>query len=231
MHYALLKLVLDQLEAFEQSRGTTGTSPDLSSFAAWLHARTAAFPPMAAPAAAENENQEAPPLSAEAEIGRLLIFMNRYARSYIRLGLAGTPLLTPDDFAYLATVLGHQPVSKTALIAYNVHEKASGTEVIKRLLTRGLVTEQGHATDRRSKQLTVSAAGLEVLEYVFGRMEQAAQLIAGNLTSTERIQLLHLLHKLNAFHHPIYAGPRPESFEQLLQCLPPVPQSSTTEDA
>jgi DNA-binding MarR family transcriptional regulator len=159
-------------------------------------------------------------MSPEAEIGRLLIFLNRYARSYIRLGLAGTPLLTPDDFAYLATVLGHQPLSKTELIALNVHEKASGNEVIKRLLARELVAEQAHATDRRSKLLTVTPAGQALLGQVFGRMDQAAQLIAGDLTAPERQQLLHLLQKLDAFHHPIYTGPRAGTFDDLLRHLP-----------
>ncbi len=119
-------------------------------------------------------------------------------------------------------------MSKTDVIARNVHEKASGTEVIKRLLAHGLVAEQAHATDRRSKLLTITEAGRGVLGQVFGRMDQAAQLIAGDLTPAERAQLLYLLQKLDAFHHPIYAGSRPASFDQLLHHLPagPAPAAS-----
>ncbi|GAA3933873.1 MULTISPECIES: MarR family winged helix-turn-helix transcriptional regulator [Hymenobacter] len=223
MNYSFLKQLLEQVEEFDRLRPTRGAPADLASFAAWLHARTAPVPNSLPTSAQEAAVAAAPPMSPEADIGRLIIFMNRYARAYIRLGLAGTPLLTPDDFAYLATVFGHQPLSKTELIARNMHEKASGTEVIKRLLARGLVAEQAHATDRRSKQLTVTALGMEVLGRVFGPMDQAAQLIAGDLTPAERAQLLYLLQKLDAFHHPIYAGPRAESFEQLLQQLPPAP--------
>jgi DNA-binding MarR family transcriptional regulator len=227
MDYSFLKQLLEQAEAYEQSRPSSALAPALADFAAWLHARTAGNP--APESAGKNESTaQAPPMSPEAEIGKLLIFLNRYARSYIRLGLAGTPLLTPDDFAYLATVLGHQPLSKTELIAHNVHEKASGNEVIKRLLARELVTEHAHATDRRSKLLTVTPAGQAVLGEVFGRMDQAAQLIAGNLTPAERQQLLYLLQKLNAFHHPIYLAPRPGSFEGLLQNLPPQLEGAPT---
>ncbi|MCC2546591.1 MarR family transcriptional regulator [Hymenobacter sp. BT175] len=213
MKYALLKQVLEEVEAFEQTRPSAGAAM-LADFAAWLHTRTTEV------SIGMAQSVATPRMSAEAEIGKLIVFMNRYARSYIRLGLAGTPLLTPDDFAYLATVLGHQPLSKTEVIARNVHEKASGTEVIKRLLAHGLVAEQAHATDRRSKLLTVTEAGMGVLGQVFGRMDQAAQLIAGDLTPDERAQLLYLLQKLDAFHHPIYAGARPGSFEQLLRHLP-----------
>ena len=218
MAYTLLKQLLEQVEAFEQlSQGGAGSAaPDLAGFAAWLYGRTAAPPAPRGPSAPAT----VPSMPPEAEIGKLLIFLTRYARSYIRLGLAGTPLLTPDDFAYLATVMGHQPISKTELIARNIHEKATGTEVIKRLLARGLVAEQPHATDRRSKLLTITEAGGAVLGLVFGPMGQASQLIAGDLTRAERIQLLYLLKKLNAFHLPIFQEGRAGSFSDLLQHLP-----------
>ncbi|GAB2965387.1 hypothetical protein GCM10027048_38850 [Hymenobacter coalescens] len=216
MDYSLLKQLLEQVEEFDKAGGADSRPADLGSFATWLYGRTAAPPPPRGPAAPP----DVPPMPPEAEIGKLIIFLNRYARSYIRLGLAGTPLLTPDDFAYLVTVMGHQPLSKTELIARNIHEKATGTEVIKRLLARGLVAEHPHATDRRSKQLTITEAGGLLLRQVFGRMHQAAQLIAGDLTTAERAQLLYLLQKLDAFHHPIFAGPRAQSFAELLRHLP-----------
>ncbi|QIX63266.1 winged helix DNA-binding protein [Hymenobacter lutimineralis] len=223
MDYSFLKELLDQVAAYEQARPATPERATLADFSAWLQAQTAGTPPVAPTPRATVTG--APAMSVEAEIGRLLIFLNRYARSYIRLGLAGTPLLTADDFSYLATVLGHQPLTKTEMVALNVHEKASGTEVIKRLLARGLVQEQPHATDRRRKLLTLTEAGRSVLWQVFGRMEQASQLIAGDLTPVERRQLLALLEKLHAFHHPIYTAPRPESFDQLLQWLPTPPEA------
>ncbi|WP_400190780.1 MarR family winged helix-turn-helix transcriptional regulator [Hymenobacter sp. B81] len=216
MDYALLKQLLEQAEAFEQQRAAAGSPADLAAFAAWLYGRVGAPPAPRGPAAPA----DVPSMPPEAEISKLLIFLTRYARSYIRRGLAGTPLLTPDDFAYLATVMGHQPLSKTELIARNIHEKATGTEVIKRLLARGLVAEQPHHTDRRSKLLTLTEAGGAVLRQVFGRMGQAAQLVAGDLTAAERVQLLYLLQKLDAFHQPIFSGPRAESFEELLRHLP-----------
>ncbi|WP_324671261.1 MarR family winged helix-turn-helix transcriptional regulator [Hymenobacter sp. GOD-10R] len=217
MGYSLLKQLLEQLEAFEQAGEKAGPDAvhDLAHFAAWLYGRTAAPPEPRGPAAPA----EIASMPAEAEISKLLIFLTRYARSYMRLGLAGSGLLTPDDFAYLATIMGHQPLSKTDLITRNIHEKATGTEVIKRLLAKGFVAEQRHATDRRSKLLTLTPAGMAVLGQVFGPMGQVSQLVAGNLTRAERIQLLYLLQKLDAFHQPIFQGARPEQFSDLTQHL------------
>ena len=218
MNYPLLKQLLEQAEEFEGQRPAGSPADDLATFAAWLHERTAPPTAVRGPVAAYSRADVKP----EAYIVKLVISLYRYGRSYIRQALAGTPLLTPDDFAYLAGVLGPGPISKTALIVHHVHEKPSGNEVIKRLLARELVQEQPHATDGRSKLLTVTDAGRGVLFGVFGRMEQASQLVAGNLTLPERAQLLHLLQKLDAFHQPIYAA-RPKDFQELLAWLPPAP--------
>ena len=225
MNYTLLKQLLEQAEEFEHLRPATAPAADLASFAAWLHGRTAT--PSATPTAVRGPvtAYSRADVKSEAYLVKLVISLYRYGRSYIRQALAGTPLLTPDDFAYLAGVLGQGPISKTALIVHTVHEKPSGNEVIKRLLARELVQEQPHATDGRSKLLTVTDAGRQVLFGVFGRMEQAAQLVAGNLTLAERAQLLHLLQKLDAFHQPIYAA-RPADFQELLTWLPPAPEQS-----
>lgn len=219
MDYSLLKQLLEQVEAFEQHQQASHSAPaDLSRFAAWLHARTA-LGPGAQPVADEVHAVHDTP---EVQITKMVSFMNRYARQYVRLALASTVLLTFDDFAYLASLYRLQPLSKTELITQNVHEKASGTEVIKRLLAHGLVTEEPHATDRRRKLLSVTATGRQVLSEVLGRMNQVAHLVSGDLTLDERQQLVYLLQRLDAFHQQIYLAPRSESFEALMQqWLPP----------
>lgn len=219
MDYSLLKQLLEQVETFEQHQQTSHGAPaDLARFAAWLHARTAPGPGLQPVADEVHAVHDTP----EAQITKMVLFLNRYARSYVRLALADTVLLTIDDFAYLASLYRLQPLSKTELITRNVHEKASGTEVIKRLLAHGLVWEEPHATDRRRKLLSVTDAGREVLGQVIGRMNQVAQLVSGDLTADERQQLVYLLQRLDAFHQQIYQGPRPESFASLTQqWLPP----------
>src|SRR3954468_1848723 len=45
-------------------------------------------------------------------IGRLFVFMSRYAKSYIKKALDGTPLQTAEDFTALAILLTHTHLSK-----------------------------------------------------------------------------------------------------------------------
>lgn len=221
MNYAFFRQLIDLAETFE-AQHSTGQSDDMAVFAAWLHARTVA-PPDAGPV---TRSEPKPGEFDESILGKLITFMYRYARTYLRLALEGSPLLTSDDFTYLATVYGHQPLSKTEVIVRNIHEKPSGTEVIKRLLKQGLIAEQAHETDRRSKLLTITDTGREVLFQLFGRMSQVAHMIAGNLEPTERRQLLYLLLKLDHFHHDIFLHDRSRTFEELLLArFPDLPQS------
>jgi hypothetical protein len=58
-------------------------------------------------------------------IARLLLFMSRYAKSYIKKALEDTPLQTAEDFTCLAILLTHDDLSKTELISHNIQEKTS----------------------------------------------------------------------------------------------------------
>lgn len=192
----------------------------LPAFAAWLAVR---FAPAAAqtPPAGRRVRHEYE--TDESEIATLLALLARYAKMYGRLALADSSLVTPDDFAYLATLHPRAPLTKAELIAHNAHEPTTGTQIIRRLLDRGLVREEPSATDRRSKLLHLTDAGLQLLYPMYERMEQVAQLIAGDLSKAEQHQLLHLLHKLDTFHYPVFSGPRPQSLADVVNRVAPPP--------
>ncbi|WP_031527715.1 MarR family winged helix-turn-helix transcriptional regulator [Dyadobacter crusticola] len=134
-------------------------------------------------------------------IGRLFVYMSRYAKSYIKKALEGTPLLTAEDFTGLAILLTHDHLSKSELISYNLQEKTSGTEVIRRLLAAGLVKQWDDLKDKRSKQIAITEAGRQLLYKVFEDMNHVGKMINGKLTLSEKLTLQYLLQKLEDFHH------------------------------
>jgi DNA-binding MarR family transcriptional regulator len=137
-------------------------------------------------------------------IGRLFIYMSRYAKAYVKKALDGTSLQTPEDFTSLAILLTHDQLSKTELINYNLQEKASGTEVIRRLISAGLVKQWEHPEDRRSKLIAITSEGKKLLYTVFDDMNNVGKMIAGKLCLSEKLILQHLLQKLENFHHEHY---------------------------
>ncbi|TSD63337.1 winged helix DNA-binding protein [Inquilinus sp. KBS0705] len=133
-------------------------------------------------------------------IGRLFVFMSRYAKIYIKKALDDTLLQTAEDFTALTILLTHNHLSKTELINHNLQEKTSGTEVIRRLVAAGLVKQWDNPHDKRGRQIAITDAGKELLSRVFIDMSFAGKIIAGQLTLPEKLSLLHLLQKLENFH-------------------------------
>ena len=133
-------------------------------------------------------------------IGRLFVYMSRYAKSYIKKALEGTPLVTAEDFTALAILLTHDHLSKTELISYNLQEKTSGTEVIRRLIAAELITQWDDLKDKRSKHIAITEKGKQLLYQVFVDMNYVGKMITGELTISEKLTLQYLLQKLENFH-------------------------------
>ena len=220
MSYPFLRVLLAEAEAFEAAQPPTAT-PTLAAFSRWLAASAEsaiaapepATPTLPAPPVTPitPEIRRLPPSehgSQDAEIATFLTFLSRYVRSYVRLGLENSPLTTFDDFTYLATLLRSEPapLTKSQLTEQNIQEKATGTEIIRRLLKRGFIAEEPHPTDKRAKQLRLTPTGRGILFASFERMSHVAALGAGNLTDPEKNTLLVLLRKLDHFHHPLFVA-------------------------
>jgi len=133
-------------------------------------------------------------------IGRLFVFMSRYAKSYIKKALEGTPLQTAEDFTALAILLTHSHLSKSELISYNLQEKTSGTEVLRRLIAHGLVRQWDDEKDKRSKHIAITDKGKILLFQVFEHTSYVGTIITGRLTISEKFTLQYLLQKLENFH-------------------------------
>ena len=137
-------------------------------------------------------------------IGRLFIYMSRYAKSYVKKTLDGTPLQSPEDFTCLAILLTHDSLSKSELISRNIQEKTSGTEVIRRLIHAGLVSQLNDVHDKRTKSISITDQGKQLLYRVFEDMNDVGKMVTGNLSLTEKLNLQYLLQKLDTFHYKLH---------------------------
>ncbi len=133
-------------------------------------------------------------------IGRLFVYMSRYAKSYIKKTLDGTLLQSGEDFTALAILLTHEHLSKTELISYNLQEKTSGMEVIRRLIAAGLIEQWDNVEDKRGKFIGITDSGRKFLYKVFVEMGHVSKMITGDLNELEKLNLLYLLQKLDNFH-------------------------------
>lgn len=210
MNYNLMKDVVDLVAAFEQSNATSSKA-GIEDFKRWIVAQHQNTSPKIEPHWEGKEKGR----SAESVISTMMVHMNRYAKSYSKSALLGSDFSTQEDFIYLINLKAFGEMTKMNLIKKNVHEKPAGMQIINRLIAQGWVNQTASETDKRSKVLKITEKGLAVLQNQMDKIRIATQIVSGDLTHHEKMELIRLLHKLNDFHQNIYdKNIRPEDLLQ-----------------
>ena len=154
--------------------------------------------------------------NATSDISILIVLMNHYAKWYIKKALKDSQLQTPDEFSFLITLMTYDSLSKSELIAKQVMEKTSGTEIIRRLTKKGLIMETADQDDKRSIRVSVTKSGREELLRMLPLMSKVSKIVVGNLSSEEINTLSYLLKKLDHFHSDIYINKRGNPLTDIL---------------
>ncbi len=157
--------------------------------------------------------------SSETDISILIALMNHYAKRYIKKVLRDSNLQTPDEFSFLITLMTFDSLSKSELITKQVMEKTSGTEIIHRLIKRGMIVESADENDKRSIRVSISDSGREELLRILPQMSKVTKIVVGNLSSEEIRTLSYLLKKLDYFHNDIYINKRGQDLSEILSGL------------
>jgi len=142
------------------------------------------------------------------DISILIVLMNHYAKWYIKMVLRESHLQTPDEFSFLITLMTYDSLSKSELITKQVMEKTSGSEVIRRLIKRGMIVESADNNDKRSVRVSITKSGREEIIRILPLMSKVTKIVVGNLSTEEINTLSYLLKKLDYFHNDIYINKR-----------------------
>lgn len=200
MNYNLLKETIDLIEQFEYEckKGNT-YSEDSKGLRKYIvdqfEAELLAEPDWEGKADGRN---------AESVISTLIVHMNRYAKTYCKSAIHDSAFSTQEEFIYLINLKVFGAMIKMELIKRNIHDKPLGMQIINRLIHQGWVEQKNSEKDKRSKVISITAEGLRVLEDQMHKIRQASQIVTGDLTHKEKMELIRLLQKLAHFHQSIY---------------------------
>lgn len=139
-----------------------------------------------------------------------------YFKLYMKKACASMPLLNYDDFIVLVYLAERGSMTKTQMIETTVNEKTSGMLVIKRLIDNGFVSQTDNPNDRRSRCITITDAGMAILNAVQDDVNQAMRLLVKPLSDSEQMQFARLLNQLNQFHEPLFLHHREDSLAELM---------------
>ncbi|SDQ65066.1 DNA-binding transcriptional regulator, MarR family [Chryseobacterium soldanellicola] len=203
MNYKITKEVIGLLEEFETENIHHSYSQDLQGFKKWISDKEYSDNQKKAeePYWEGKENGRTP----ESAISTLLVHLNRYAKTYSKSAIAESDFSTQEDFIYLINLKALGKMTKMELIKKNIQDKPSGMLIIARLLNHGWIEQAECETDRRNKVINITEKGLETLEKQMKKIRSATEIVTGNLTYNEKMELIRLLNKLDRFHYPIFS--------------------------
>jgi DNA-binding MarR family transcriptional regulator len=158
--------------------------------------------------------------STTRDISILIVLMNRYAKWYIKKVLRDSLLQTPDEFSFLITLMTYESLNKSELITKQIMEKTSGTEVINRLVKRGMIFEIADQNDKRRIRVSITKSGREEILKILPLMTKVTEIVVGNLNAEEINTLSYLLKKLDYFHNDIYIKKRGQPLSDILNGIP-----------
>lgn len=201
MNWELIKDVIDYVQKFQEDLGNSKDySNDIQGFKYWISDKVG------------NDILEKEPYwdgkeigrSAESAINTFILHLNRYAKTYSKSAIHGSDFSTQEEFIYLINLKAFGEMSKIELIKKNIHDKPTGIQIINRLIDHGWVEQNDSIHDRRSKTLKITEKGIQMLDRHMNKIRQASKVVCGDLTQSEKMQLIRLLTKLEDFHQPIY---------------------------
>ena len=203
MNFKLVKEVIQLLEKFDSENKGESYIDDIDGFKKWIYdnelIKTQTIEDE--PIWEGKENGRSP----ESVISTQLVHMNRYAKTYSKSAISDSEFNTQEEFIYLINLKSFGTMTKMELIKKNIQDKSAGILIINRLIKQGWVEQTNSQTDKRTKVLKITEKGLNTLELQMDKIRNATNIVTGNLTYPEKIELIKILDKLDKFHHPIFS--------------------------
>ena len=155
-------------------------------------------------------------LQTELEISKLLNRLYKINRIYHKSALGDIDIDFPDEINLLMEVQKHQQLTKSDLIEKCLLESTTGTEMIKRLIKNGYLSESVNKEDRRSRIVKLTTKGIGLLQDVFPKLILSTKLLGANLNQGQKLELFKLLGLINSFHSEILKSEKEINIEELV---------------
>jgi DNA-binding MarR family transcriptional regulator len=99
----------------------------------------------------------------------------------------------PRQFAVLVNVFLSPGLSQTALVEASAIDRSTLTEVLRRMIDKGMITKTRTKEDQRANALYITDVGTRLLENAVEATQRAQQRILTPLPETERAAAMKIL--------------------------------------
>lgn len=105
----------------------------------------------------------------------------------------------PRQFSVLINVFQNPGMSQTALVEASGIDRSTLTEVLKRMIDRGMISKRRAVEDQRTNALFLTDEGLAALEGAFDNAERVQERILGPIPKADQAAALGVLTALSGY--------------------------------
>ena len=116
--------------------------------------------------------------------------------------------LTPVQYAALVAIREHPGIDATRLSAVIAFDRSTIGDVLERLEGKELIVRRSTPTDKRIKQLELTARGRKVLKAILPTVDRAQERMLAPLSLADRRKLMQLLAQLVDLNNGNSRAPR-----------------------
>jgi len=150
--------------------------------------------------------------------GLLLKLMGRISKLnaiFAAKALEGTGVDQLEEFGMLLTVRRLGNPRKTEIIYANIFELSSGTDMLNRLRNKGFVKEHEDKEDKRSKRVSLTAAGGKVIDKCAERMMKCAGMMLAEMNEEDVKLCTQLLKNVEIKFAALWQQHKGNSFDEI----------------
>ncbi len=154
--------------------------------------------------------------------GQLLRMMGRITKmtmTYAQLALEGTELIQMEEYGFLLAIQNLVNPEKSAAILANLMPISSGTDMLKRMIKRGLVSETVHEEDKRSKRLMLTPKGKAAVATGGKRIGKLAKMMLHAMPEDDKHLCIQLLKVVEEDFSALWLQQKIKDFDTLYELV------------
>ena len=181
MSYKILQDLISHLEEYTETK----SSDSLENFLVWLNNKMFG-------AAGDTEHKD----HLELMIGFQISMLNKEIKRQTKSIISNSALSSLDGYSFLLHLENGNSFRKMELIEMHKLEAPTGFEIIKRLISKGLIEEFDDENDRRAKRVRLTQSGEAELVSLKPQIDAAFGKFSEKLEMDEKLNLVGTLSKL-----------------------------------
>lgn len=157
------------------------------------------------------------PIHVDGLLFRLISRISKIHLSLIKVALQPMGLTQMEEFGLLLFLSQAKDTRKSEVIFANLLELSSGTDMVNRLVDRGLVAEVDDKEDKRSKRLRLTPKGLSLVKESMKPIGTLANKLASVLSTEDKEIMVQLLHQIESRFAPMVPVAKGTTFDEVLK--------------